>query len=274
MNFAMEKVHNKFILIAESELGNIKQVKELIRSKVDVNLIDGIGDSALIGATLHDHLNIVKFLIKNGAEINVKNLTGWNPLMYASMNGKYEISKLLIKNKANINDKDKKGLTALRIASLYDNVFIVDILLKAGAKMDCKPNLGLNSCDWTSSYEINDLIEKTKEKRVEITQLKRKLFQAIEVGDLFDVVNLVKKVTLNLYDEQGNNSLHLAAFWGNAEIFKFILSIRPDLIFEKNKNNFTPLELAIQRPGLHEIIKIIIFKYKKNSNKRKCEEIE
>jgi len=63
--------------------GDIDTVKDLIKSGVNINKKNSLGDTPLITATLCGHINIIKKLIKSGVNINKKNSLGDTPLNLA-----------------------------------------------------------------------------------------------------------------------------------------------------------------------------------------------
>jgi len=56
-------------LIKASRKGKINEVKDLIKSGVDVNFIDKNGWTALIYAARNGYLKVMQYLVKHGAEL-------------------------------------------------------------------------------------------------------------------------------------------------------------------------------------------------------------
>jgi ankyrin repeat protein len=85
-------------LIQAAEQGNIAKVKTLLAQKVDVNIKDIYGRTALMRASQNGHNEIVKILLAHGADVNAKNSKGITALMCAPKNKEgYEIVQLLKK---------------------------------------------------------------------------------------------------------------------------------------------------------------------------------
>lgn len=94
------------------------------------------------------------------------------------------------------------------------------------------------------SIEIYNAIKAREIKlNEEKEKLRTNLFNAIEAGNYKEVKNLAQKISMGIYDLDGNNPLLFAAKCNKLEIFKLILSIRPSLIIEKNKDNKNALQI-------------------------------
>ena len=113
---------------------NIKIIKLLIDSSVDLNIKNKEGDTALILATINNHKEIVKLLIVAGADVNLKNNKGNNALLYASLNKNIDIAKLLIDAGTNINIENINKITALTLAQANFNEEMIKLLKSKGAK--------------------------------------------------------------------------------------------------------------------------------------------
>jgi ankyrin repeat protein len=69
---------------AGTEEETLRAVKLLVeQGGVDVNEIDGNGETALHGAAYRGHNSVVQFLADRGAALDVKNRIGWTPLTIA-----------------------------------------------------------------------------------------------------------------------------------------------------------------------------------------------
>lgn len=86
-----------------------------------------IGNDGLIIAITNGDLPRVKELIKSKADVNAKDAKGATPLMMASLNGNEEIVITLIEAKADVNAKGDNGATALFLASSKGHKNIVNI---------------------------------------------------------------------------------------------------------------------------------------------------
>lgn len=86
------------------QLGDLKQVKLLLESDVDINATTEDGSTALhLAAARSDGLDLVKLLVEKGANVNAKNIYGYRPMDYAAQQHNIEIAKVLAE--ANKNKK-------------------------------------------------------------------------------------------------------------------------------------------------------------------------
>ena len=78
-----------------AETGGVELAELLIAAHADVNHRQGYrGDTALLDAVYHDHLEIVRLLIAHGADVNLANKLGQRPLFFAA--GNPEMQLLLV----------------------------------------------------------------------------------------------------------------------------------------------------------------------------------
>lgn len=82
------------------DTGNTHELTRMLEErggKVNVNLYDQEGQTALHRSCLEGNLDIVKILIRYGADIRLANKDGWSALHLASYGGHPEIALYLIK---------------------------------------------------------------------------------------------------------------------------------------------------------------------------------
>ena len=80
-------------LIYWASLGDVDQVKELLRDGEDPNQTDDEGYSALQAAAENDHLEVVKLLVEKGAHVDYK--SEYTTLQLAEMAGNIDIVNYL-----------------------------------------------------------------------------------------------------------------------------------------------------------------------------------
>lgn len=230
-------------------------VELLIKARANVNYKDNHGHTALFLAVSNNYYDIVDFLIKSGADVNIA--ADNSPLMEACIKGHKKIVKLLLEAKADINFKNSINNNALifglehkKIVKLLLSQKGINLFIKS--KQDEDINGTRTVLDEAQTDEIKELIQK---KLDEINSLKKELFDALKIGDLNLVKELSKKISMGVYDNNGNNPLHLAITNNNIDIFIYILTIRNDLIYQKNNSGITPFELIFNKPEFIKIIK-------------------
>lgn len=146
-------------LMVAARNGDIKSVKRLIKSDVDINA-SYCDWTALLTASSNNHSEIVRYLANNGANLDAVNKFGETALINASNNGNFEMVKALVESGANLECKDLLGYTALAIAKEKGHNEIVNFLIENGA-MDIKTNK-------LSLLEAIDKADKCKENYKEL----------------------------------------------------------------------------------------------------------
>jgi serine/threonine-protein phosphatase 6 regulatory ankyrin repeat subunit B len=224
---------NKHSILIEACLNNdIKTVKKLIKSNVDVNEKTKENFTALTVASQYNHVAIVRLLIKAGADVNIVDNKGLTPLIWASQDGYIEVAKLLIENDADINFQDANGRTALMWASQDGYFELVKYLL------DKKAKVNIQNAGGTSALTIA-----SEKGHTEIAKL------LIE-----------NKANVNLETKDGLTALISASANGNLEIVKLLLKYDANLEAKspntKTNKLMTALEFAMESKSF-EIVEVL-----------------
>ncbi len=85
--------------IESSRNGDMKRLKELLDSGINVNIQDEVGATALTWASYCGDIEMVRELIQAGADMNIKDTKGKTALNYAKDNGHNDMIELLEKEK-------------------------------------------------------------------------------------------------------------------------------------------------------------------------------
>ncbi|XP_014769847.1 notch-regulated ankyrin repeat-containing protein [Octopus bimaculoides] len=80
----------------------LQQILEKREGKVNINLYDTEGQTALHQSCLNGNLELVKLLVKFGADVRLANRDGWSALHIAAYGGHQEIESYLI----HVNSRD------------------------------------------------------------------------------------------------------------------------------------------------------------------------
>ena len=108
----------------------------LLQQKVNVNVPEPDGTTALHWAVQKDDLDLVERLIKAGANVNAKNDYGSTPMSEAAINGNVAVIDRLLKAGADPESPNADGQTALMIIARTSNVEAAKSLLSRGAKVN------------------------------------------------------------------------------------------------------------------------------------------
>lgn len=240
-NINLKNRKGKTALILASENGQKRIIQKLIESKAEINLKDNDGNTAL---TIADKKNYKEIAILLMEEIkkNKKNLG--LELINSIKKNNIDRVKELIKEGADINFRDDSYFkqTPLIIASDRGYKDIALLLINNDADIYLKDNIEEDEDGWSAFQWSNN------NGHTEIFKLlvkATKIYDKIKTGNYSEIKNLATKISLGIYDDENNNPLHLAAKYNQKEIFKLILSIRPQLIHEKNNHEQTPIDINL-----------------------------
>ena len=104
--------------------------------KVDPNVRQGDGATALHWAAHWNNLDLAKQLIQAGADVNVANDNGVSPLYLACMNASAPMAEVLLGAGADPNAASLTGETPLMTATRTGSLEVVDKLLARGARVN------------------------------------------------------------------------------------------------------------------------------------------
>jgi len=73
------------MLLESAQYGDIKLVQEALDNKADINIQDGVGDTALMWAVVYGDETTVKLLLEAGASLDLKNFASKTALDLAKI---------------------------------------------------------------------------------------------------------------------------------------------------------------------------------------------
>ncbi len=121
---------SKTDLISAAKKGELDAVKRLLRCKVNPNMRDKTGWTALHWASQEGFLAIVKALVGDGADLNAADTLGFTPLALACGSGHLGVVRQLLASGADPNKRivsDGNG-TVLHLACSWGRGEIVRVL--------------------------------------------------------------------------------------------------------------------------------------------------
>ncbi|XP_063923115.1 uncharacterized protein LOC135137411 [Zophobas morio] len=212
--------------------GQLPNVEILLLRKVDVNLIDREGFSALHQATQFwkDNTEIISLLLDNGINVNATNNKGRNALQLSCKENHICDVKTLLQRGANLHSVDKQGMSALHYAasSEEDSVEIINLLVTNGLSTNQRNMYG-----------------------------ETPLHLACKSGNVKNLKELCKNGrNLNEITSSGKTVLHYAAESKNVEMLKYVLSFESDINASDNLD-VSVLHVACQH-GSYDCVKLLI----------------
>ena len=124
--------------------------------KINVNVRNAHGESALMLACLKGHVTLAKLLISRQADVNHP---GWTPLHYAATGGHVELIQILLEESAYIDAESPNGTTPLMMAARYGSAKATQLLIDEGADLEIKNQLGLTALDFAKQGNRPDALD-------------------------------------------------------------------------------------------------------------------
>jgi len=207
INNILENPQDPFFKIIKSN--NKDQVKEALKSGLDINQADSSGRTPLMAAASGGLCGLIDLFLQEGANIHKIDYSGDNALMYTlyGHQEKVDALKILIKNGAKINNLNDSEYSPLILATLNNFTNSIDILLEAGASLEQKGKFGgtafIHACD-NSCYEAASLLAQ-------------------------------KGANIEAIDSTGFNPLTLAAFNNDGRMIRLLVELGADIGFKTTK---------------------------------------
>src|SRR5262245_8179675 len=127
-------------LVEAAKAGNSSAAISLLQKKVDVNVPEADGTTALHWAVRNDDAKLVDQLIRAGANAKVENRYGVTPIALACENGSAPVVERLLKAGVSANTTGPLGETALHVCARTGKPDAVRVLLAGGARVDTIEN--------------------------------------------------------------------------------------------------------------------------------------
>jgi ankyrin repeat protein len=144
-------------LLNALNVGALSSAVVLIRHpKINVNVRNAHGETALMLACLKGHVSLAKLLISRQADINHP---GWTPLHYAATGGHVELIHMLLEESAYIDAESPNGTTPLMMAARYGSAKATQLLIEEGADLQTKNQLGFTALDFANQGNRPDAQE-------------------------------------------------------------------------------------------------------------------
>ena len=127
-------------LVDAAKAGNSAAAISLLQKKIDVNVAEADGTTALHWAVRNDDAKLVDQLIRAGANAKAENRYGVTPIALACENGSAPVVERLLKAGVSANTTGPLGETALHLCARTGKPDAVRVLLTNGARVDTIEN--------------------------------------------------------------------------------------------------------------------------------------
>ena len=125
--------------------GDAVAMADFLDKGLPPNLRNEKGDSLLMLASYHGHVELTELLLKRGADPSLVNDRGQTPLAGAAFKGEAEIARLLLDHGAAINGSGPDGRTPLMMAAMFNRTEMVDYFLERGADLEARAADGVDA---------------------------------------------------------------------------------------------------------------------------------
>ena len=140
--------------------GNVEAVRTLLQKRVDVNLAESDGMTALHWAARNNDLASARLLLRAGANTKATTRYGVTPLALAAQNGSAQMLDLLLKGGADANAALPEGETALMTAARTGSAASIKVLASHGANVNVQENwMGESALSWAAAENHTDAVK-------------------------------------------------------------------------------------------------------------------
>ena len=140
-------------LIWAARYGRTEAVTALIEAGAALDAGNNNGDTALMWAAQFGNPEAVTALIEAGAELDARNNDGFTALIWAAWYDSTEVVTTLIEAGAELGARNTDGDTALILAAANGNTEVVTTLIEAGAQLDAGNNVNGTALMWAARYD-------------------------------------------------------------------------------------------------------------------------
>lgn len=232
-------------------------VAALIKKRVDVNVPQADGATALHWAAHWDDVAAADLLLRAQANVNAQNEFGMTPLALACENAGAPMALKLLSAGANPNAMNQAGETVLMTASETGKVEIVDALLAKGANPNAKERTQDQTALMWAVAEKHSAITRSLIKAGADVHARSKggstpLLFAARSGDIESARELLTAgADVNAAMPDGNSVLLVAAGSGHGQLGVLLLEHGANLDAVTKEEGLTALHALVLKRPLH-----------------------
>ncbi|XP_065826100.1 uncharacterized protein [Oscarella lobularis] len=215
------------LLMMACQEGHLDTVQLLVSKQCDINIREKDGWTALHVASYNGQTAVTEYLIDHcGVNVNEQNDDDWTLLMMACQEGHLDTVQLLVSKQCDIDIREKDGWTALHVASYHGQTAVTEYLID-----HCGVNVNEQNDNGSTS-----------------------LMMACQEGHLDTVQRLVsKQCDITIRKKNGWAALHVASFYGQTAVTKYLINHCGVNVNEQNDHGWTSLMMACQEGHLDTV---------------------
>ena len=224
--------------------GDTATVRALLADKVDVNIPQGDGSTALHWAAYRNDLEMARWLVEAGANLEAGTRLGaMTPLFQASRNGSAAMIKLLLEAGANANATKTTGTTPLMLAAASGKTDAVKLLTDKGADVNAADlTNGQTPLMFAATQNSGRAIRMLADLGADLNAI-TKVSHVPPYGGGGDSGNNSRRATMTAMG--GNGALHFAAREGQMEAVRALVAVGADVNLLTGSDSLSPMTQAI-----------------------------
>lgn len=113
--------------------GDAAELESFLSRRLPPNLRNERGDTLLMLACYHGHVDAARVLLAHGADPEIINDAGQTPLAGAAFKGDEAVATLLLDHGVQVDNAGPNGMTPLMFAAMFNRVDMARLLLARGA---------------------------------------------------------------------------------------------------------------------------------------------
>ena len=150
------------------ENGDLDRVRLLVVEQgADKDKGNSDGNTPLLIASGHGHLDVVQYLVEQGASLDKANDSGWTPLISAASSGHLKVARSLLEQGADRDKADNDGWTPLHCAAQQGCLETAKLLMSYGADLNARTDYGGLPIDVAYTEEMKQAIRDEPRRRMD-----------------------------------------------------------------------------------------------------------
>lgn len=157
-----------------AEQGDVAKIKALLVKGVNINIVDGSGQTALMKASENGSDSLTEFLLVHKAKVNAQDHEGHTALMrtITRLSGedptrlyakRVQVIHTLLKHGADVNVKSRDGFTVLMWAAMCGNLDLVNVFLKRHADVNARDVNGTTALRCAKRNRRTSVVQRLKQ---------------------------------------------------------------------------------------------------------------